>query len=144
MMLKLCPKCGVRIGLEKSHCEACLVLIDVATKERHRAYRARRTDGKYQRVYQLKAWKEVRKPQALARDFYCCVVCMDRKRKAVEAQTVHHIVEVKEDIEQALNLDNLASLCESCHQLVHKVYLKSEKEKEKMQKKLKSLVSKTY
>ncbi len=37
--------------------------------------------------------------------------------------TVHHIEELKEDWSRRFDKDNLISLCESCHQKIHKKYL---------------------
>lgn len=51
---------------------------------------------------------------AMARDRYQCVMC--RARGVVTRATmVHHIVPVKKDWDKRLDLDNLMSLCESCH-----------------------------
>lgn len=69
------------------------------------------------------AWRRLRKV-ALERDHYKCVLCMrdylagisGRPRDAV---VVHHIVPRSEAPERELELDNLMSLCEVCHNKVH-------------------------
>ena len=51
---------------------------------------------------------------ALARDGYQCVMC---KRKGITtlATMVHHIEPVKKAWNKRLDIDNLMSLCEACH-----------------------------
>ena len=69
--------------------------------------------------YHREAWKRVRR-QALQRDGGMCQDCMDRLRagygiKPNRAQMVHHIIPLEERPDLALNLDNLRSLCNECH-----------------------------
>ncbi|WP_411842180.1 HNH endonuclease [Salinicoccus sp. HZC-1] len=72
----------------------------------------------YDWFYQKKAWKLTR-AKALARDNYTCQKCMERG-DIKSAELVHHIVYVEEDIQKALQLDNLISLCHTCHNNIHK------------------------
>lgn len=72
----------------------------------------------YDWFYRKKAWKLTR-AKVLARDDYLCQKCSDRG--AIKpAELVHHIIYVETDIQQALKLDNLISLCHSCHNNIHK------------------------
>jgi 5-methylcytosine-specific restriction enzyme A len=47
-----------------------------------------------------------------------CQECLKHDR-LVAATHVHHIVELTDDWDKALDLDNLRSLCASCHSRLH-------------------------
>lgn len=73
--------------------------------------------------YHSKAWKRVR-ALALQRDCGMCQNCMDRFRagygiKPRRAQMVHHIIPREERPDLALDLSNLRSLCNECHNKEH-------------------------
>ena len=77
--------------------------------------------------YSTWAWRAVRQ-KALERDLFECVLCAREGRYAlsgagrivpVRATMVHHIKPRKEYPELALVLDNLMSLCDSCHERMH-------------------------
>lgn len=65
--------------------------------------------------YQSKAWRAARK-LALQRDHYLCQLRISPNctRKAT---TVHHIKELEDFPELALDMDNLTSCCYNCHEL---------------------------
>lgn len=67
--------------------------------------------------YQTKEWKKMRK-QVLSRDNYLCVLCL-KKNIFRNANTVHHIKHLDKYPELALDVNNLISLCECCHNEVH-------------------------
>ena len=69
------------------------------------------------------AWK-ARREDALRRDKYRCVECQRFGRKTedglpVPAELVHHVVPLEVDWGKRLSLDNLQSLCRSCHNKKH-------------------------
>ena len=68
--------------------------------------------------YQSKAWKDVREV-ALKRDNYICQNCGLKP-----AELVHHKIHLTPknvyDNSIALNLDNLISVCASCHSELHR------------------------
>lgn len=73
--------------------------------------------------YHRAAWKRVR-AMALQRDCGMCQDCMDRFRAGYgirphRAQMVHHIIPVEERPDLALDLNNLRSLCNECHNREH-------------------------
>ena len=73
--------------------------------------------------YHSAAWKRAR-ALALQRDHGMCQDCMDRLRagygiKPRRAPMVHHIIPLEERPDLALNLDNLRSLCNECHNRQH-------------------------
>lgn len=90
------------------------------------------TDKEAKKFYNSSSWKEKR-IKILIRDHYECQDCIERLRAAVKSGTqlsikdrvirrateVHHIQELKEHPELALNDDNLISLCYLCHNTRH-------------------------
>ena len=83
-------------------------LCELHKRKRHQDYQKSRNDSKYSAVYDKKAWKLAR-GQALQRDGGWCAIC-----KEVPAVLVDHINELK-DGGLAYSIDNLQSLCQSCH-----------------------------
>ncbi|MHD0382822.1 HNH endonuclease [Staphylococcus simulans] len=67
--------------------------------------------------YHSKAWTKIRE-MALDRDNYLCQKCLE-EGKITDAKIVHHIVYVDDDFTKALQLDNLMSVCSSCHNKIH-------------------------
>ncbi|CAH1230715.1 hypothetical protein PAECIP111891_06732 [Paenibacillus allorhizoplanae] len=67
--------------------------------------------------YNSSFWLSVRE-QALIRDHYLCQHCL-KEKKLVPADMVHHIVPIRDDKDKALELENLLSLCNPCHNKVH-------------------------
>ncbi|MEB2270114.1 HNH endonuclease [Bacillus safensis] len=74
-------------------------------------------DKRSTRFYYSKEWRQTRK-LVLSRDSFLCQRCLKQNR-VVPADTVHHIVEVKQDWNKRLDLNNLVSLCGRCHNKVH-------------------------
>jgi len=74
------------------------------------------------RFYSSKKWKETRE-EVLERDDHECQVCGKTKEENGRALDVHHRTPLREfkreggelDYETAHNLDNLITLCRSCH-----------------------------
>ena len=69
------------------------------------------------KFYHSAAWKRVRQ-LVLIRDNYLCQHCLNNN-SITPADMVHHIEEVKQDWNKRLELSNLISLCNSCHNKVH-------------------------
>lgn len=67
--------------------------------------------------YNSEAWQRARQA-ALIRDRFLCVECLKR-RKFRQATTVHHVAHLADSPEKALELSNLVSLCEDCHNRAH-------------------------
>lgn len=67
--------------------------------------------------YQSKTWKHKRRI-ILRRDGYRCQICK-RFGKWCPAVTVHHIKELEDYPELALDDHNLISVCQSCHNRLH-------------------------
>ncbi len=67
--------------------------------------------------YLSKPWRKVR-AVALARDNYLCQRCLKRGRLRAAA-LVHHIKPLDTFPDLGLELDNLLSLCDACHNRIH-------------------------
>lgn len=73
--------------------------------------------------YRSALWRRVR-ALALTRDGGKCCDCMDRFHAGYgirprDADMVHHIIPREQRPDLALNLDNLRSLCNQCHNRAH-------------------------
>ena len=73
--------------------------------------------------YKSAAWRKLRRT-ALQRDLYMCQDCLAAKRRGEmvrprDAVVVHHIVPVTERPDLMMDLDNLISLCDACHNKRH-------------------------
>lgn len=85
--------------------------------------------------YHTDAWKRAR-AKALERDAGMCQDCMDRYRagygsKPRRAAMVHHVISIEERPDLALDMGNLRSLCEACHNKRHPEKGKRRQEQQK-------------
>lgn len=130
-MQKMCSRCHKLIGiLEQCNC------ID---KQRYKDYRNTRTDSKELRFYNSREWK-VARVKVLELDNHLCLHCYLVDKTIRQADTVHHVIELKEDYSLRINKNNLISVCNSCHQIIHNEYKKNKINKEKMINKLFNLI----
>lgn len=95
------------------------------------------TEKDIKQFYNSKRWK-IKRNDILKRDHYECQDCLKRikdaaingvqlaavERKIRCAQEVHHIKELREHPELALDDNNLISLCIECHNIRHGRYPK--------------------
>ncbi len=103
------------------------------------------TDKEAKQFYDSAAWKQKRL-DILKRDHFECQDCRakleaavkegrwlpEKDKKIAKAQQVHHIQELREHPELALDDDNLVSLCIPCHNLRHGRTPKKFKRKKKL------------
>lgn len=132
MIKKLCPTCGKVIERSLKLCEECTIKI---TSKRNKAYNSSLRNKEQEKVYHTKQW-DIAKRQVALRDNSLCRLCFSN-RSWTASQLVHHIVEVEEDTTLVYSVDNLISLCESCHQQVHAEYRNGNKHE--IQSKLRTL-----
>jgi len=83
----------------------------------HQYYDKYKRDQEARSFYKSKAWEKCRQ-YVLVRDNYLCQYCLE-KGKLTPADMVHHIEELKDNPEKALDPDNLISLCNTCHNKEH-------------------------
>lgn len=116
--LKPCKKIGCnKLTRDKTgYCEEHKVLAEQNKKERNKYYDEHvrnKRDKKYRDFYHSKEWERVRQ-RALVRDKGLCQHCI-KENKITMADMVHHIIPIKDDWSKRLDLDNLVSLCHTCH-----------------------------
>lgn len=134
-MNKVCPRCNIRlVSISKKYCEVC----EAKVNNRHKEYKKYRKDIKEQSFYSSDPWR-LKRDKIKDKDNGCCLLCLN-EHKIKSMDTVHHIIELKEDWDKRFEEDNLISLCESCHQVVHNKYKTSDKEQ--TQNELKSILRK--
>ena len=74
--------------------------------------------GNVDALYKSKQWR-LKREDILNRDHYECQRCKRLHGKLRHASVVHHIVELREDVELMLDDDNLESVCKKCHNELH-------------------------
>ena len=97
---------------------------------KHRSHRNNKfvDKNRWNKFYQSKAWKKLR--EAKLHDHPLCERCLEND--IIKAATcVHHDYEFSNGITEQeqweifLDYDNLVSLCDQCHQLIHKTRWKN-------------------
>lgn len=108
-----------------------LVPVDYQTRtETDKAYNQKRNreNKEYVSFYKTTAWRHTRE-QVLLRDYSTCVRC------GLEGNIVDHIVPSEDDWEDRLNVDNLETLCQRCHNLkTRREWVKKNKGRERAMK----------
>ncbi len=105
--------CGVPVpGGTGGYCEQHKSLKRAGDREYNRNRRDKRAD----KFYHSDTWKRLR--QAKLRRSPLCEVCSQEGRLTL-ASMVHHDIEIREDMSQALVIENLISCCLSCHNRLH-------------------------
>lgn len=126
MLYKRCSGCGKRIPNNVTcKCQA------YNARERYKDYNAKRNDKEEQKFYRSKEWvkcKEHRQIELLYIDWYEYYI----NGNIVQGYTLHHIDELKECKERAIDKSNLIYLTQANHIRVHKEYLRSDRDKVKM------------
>lgn len=86
----------------------------------------------YNDFYHSQEWRAVRRA-VLERDHYLCQTC---KRNGIikTGNTVDHIVPVRVDWSKRLDIDNLETICTSCHNKKHERNSKNKFKKVKAKK----------
>lgn len=120
MIYKRCSRCGRRIP-SGSKCP-CL-------KERHKEYDKYARDSKAKAFYDGKEWEEQRK-RILEEDGIDVYLYMT-SGEVKPADTVHHILPLRECWERRLDPNNLMSLHHDTHSYIEKLYKTKKAEIEK-------------
>jgi len=135
LLKKLCPKCNKVIDATSKYCDECKKKY---TNQSSKAYDDRRKDDMYHAFYQTKEWKKTR-DAVLKKYNYIDLYEIHINKKIVTANTVHHIIEVREDYDKRLNIDNLFPCSARTHNKIEKMYRRN---KEEMQALLRKLLQK--
>lgn len=90
-------------------------------KEYNKRVRYSKPNSKYSKFYHTPEWRKTRKAKLLETPY--CEVCM-REGITRPAQLVHHVIELKDPQgwELRLDMDNLQSICYTCHNKVEHKY----------------------
>ncbi|MFS1511743.1 HNH endonuclease [Chengkuizengella sp. SCS-71B] len=86
-----------------------------------------KTDKK--KFYDSQTWKDCRL-LVLNRDNHLCQICLKQK-KIRSADIVHHKEHLEDYPDKALDMDNLLSVCSSCHNKEHPEKGKKEQRKKR-------------
>lgn len=124
---KRCSRCGKRI--EAGTICQCL-------KDRHKEYDKYSRDRRSKQYYNSREWEAARE-HVLQLDEGIDVYAYMTQGIVIRADTVHHIVPLKEDWSLRSNEDNLISLNHDTHSMIEQQYRKNKKE---MQEELKAMV----
>lgn len=133
---KLCAKCGKIIDYGNRYCNKCQIIADKMKKDRSKNYNRNNRDKEVQLFYNSAGWKAI-VSVVKSRDKGLCLYCLS-KNKLSYYNVIHHIEELKENKEKALDIDNLICLCHSCHAKIHAEY--KTKNKFELKKILKELL----
>lgn len=86
------------------------------------------------KFYSSYTWQKSR-GATLERDDYLCQVCIE-DGEPIPADTVHHIVHLRDDPSKALDDDNLISVCRDCHSDLHSETSRQNNETKKLSKRI--------
>lgn len=114
---KRCSRCGKRL-LAGNSCSCA--------KRRHREYDQYYRDKKSKKIYSGGMWEHARN-EALRLDGGIDVYVYMTKGEIVIADTVHHIIPLKDDWGLAYDIDNLMSLHHDTHSIIEQEYKKDKK-----------------
>ncbi len=136
-LLKLC-RCGKKIPNTLKMCPECVAKQQERRRDSDREYDRNKRDKKSKDFYNSSSWEKTRlvvmsKYKGL--DLYEYYV----NHSIVYAQTVHHIVELREDWSRRHDVMNLIPLTNSNHKRIHLMY---ENDKESTQKMLTDILNK--
>lgn len=134
MLMKVCSRCGKKIEATKT-CEC--------SKSRHKVYDREYRNKDNAEFYHSKAWKQLTKLcklKANGLDLYELEV----NGKIVKGTLSHHIEELENNKDRALDITNLIWVSEKTHNYIHSVYNKSKEDKNKLKALLFKIVNKNF
>ncbi|ARE87386.1 HNH endonuclease [Clostridium formicaceticum] len=109
---KVCSKCNKNlIKIDEKYCGDCAENVEREKKQQWQYYDKVKRNQESKVIYQSKEWKKAR-TMTLIRDNYLCQDCLDSR--ITYATMVHHITPIVEGGEP-YDVNNLVSLCDSCH-----------------------------
>ena len=146
-LLKQCSYRGCRTILRDNvkFCDYHQARFELEEKERYKEYQDRRLKDKekkkQQQFYNSDSWKRVR--EAVVSDYLGIDIYeYYTTGRIVQGETVHHIIELKDNWSCRLDINNLIYLTERNHRKIHAIYDKSNKDKRIMQDKLFKIINK--
>lgn len=139
-LMKYCNRTGCNrlVPQGVKYCVAHTINKTAENKQRHKDYDAHCRNQKAKEFYNSAEWKATR-ARVLARDNNIDIYLYIMEGRIVPADTVHHIVELREDYSKRLDIDNHISISEATHSMISKAY-KDAARKAAMQQTLKECV----
>lgn len=135
MLYRLCSVCGKKVSYgSKCQCE-----LD-KDKQRYKMYQRKRDDAKEQNFYKSTPWLKFRDTTSIHQFNMDLIDWYEKKEDIADAETYHHIIELKDDWSLRLTDGNVIGLTQQHHMQVHALMNKSEKDKRKIQKYLKNIL----
>ena len=137
--LKLCShySCRKVIAEDSRFCEYHQAKYMARQKERYKDYQRRRledyNEAKAQGFYHSTDWDRI-KEAVKAGLYHIDIFEYYLTGKIVEGETVHHIIEVKEDWDSRLDVNNLIYLTNKNHSKIHSKYNAGLDSKKRIQK----------
>lgn len=116
MIMHVClkPGCHALISASARYCDKH---VNYASRAYDRIRMHRQLTRDYRLFYQSKSWRELRALKLSKNPL--CESCLQDDTYTI-ATDVHHVKDVFTHPKDKLKLENLKSLCKSCHERIHK------------------------
>lgn len=143
MLKKICAftGCSGLIDYGHKYCSKHAAIAEHQRKQNNKDYKAKRTDKREQGFYNSDEWEALRQ-QVLAHYFNLDLYGYYVNGRVVQAELVHHVVEIKDygGWEHRLDFNNMFPCTKGTHAVIHAAYKKSSDNKAEMQKQLINLI----
>ena len=132
MLKRLCPKCNKVIDVTNRYCDDCSKNYNAKSRKE---YDEVRKEDEFHSFYKTKEWKSVRKT-VLDKYNYIDLYELHINERMVIANTVHHIIEVREEYDMRLEINNLFPCSSRTHNRIEKMYRRNKEETQMLLRKL--------
>lgn len=127
---RLCPKCQKVIEVDRKYCEECERVYNEFRKSNNKSYdkktRKNNQNKQYSSFYRSKEWEIVRS-YIISKYKNIDVYEYYKTGKIIKSETVHHIVELRDDFNRRLDTKNLIPISLSNHSKIHLLYKRNKK-----------------
>lgn len=127
---RLCPKCQKVIEVDRKYCEECERAYNEFRKNNNKSYdkktRNNNQNKQYSSFYRSKEWEIVRS-YIISKYKNIDVYEYYKTGKIIKSETVHHIVELRDDFNRRLDTKNLIPISLSNHGKIHLLYKRNKK-----------------
>lgn len=130
--------CNRIIAGDKKYCDEHELNIEQQRKENYKSYDSNRKNDREWQFYKSKEWLKLRN-YILFKYFCFDIYCLHVEHRIECANTVHHIIEIREDWNKRLDIGNMFPCSIETHNVIHKLYAQ---DKEGTQRLLKELIKK--
>lgn len=116
---------------KSGYCGSHLYIQEEKERQRQKHYNAYSRDKKNQSFYNSKDWIKIRN-HTLTLYNGIDIYTYYADEEIVIANTVHHVVELKEDWDKRLDIENLMPVSEGSHREIHQLYLEDREGTQKL------------